>query len=128
MKKLKLPLVADTNQFNMQISHTKKFNAELYNAVDFVIVPETTGCTMQDNFFPTEKTVKCILMNKKFIPLASKGFLRNLKRYYMTEFNKDISHLTDWCDTSFDDITDLEKRTKMVVNIVAHEISKNNKS
>ena len=67
-------------------------------------------------------------MNKKFIPLASKGFLRNLKRYYMTEFNKDISHLTDWCDTSFDDITDLEKRTKMVVNIVAHEISKNNKS
>ena len=128
MKKLKLPLVADTNQFNMEISHTKKFNAELYSAVDFVIVPETTGCTMQDNFFPTEKTVKCILMNKKFIPLASKGFLRKLKRYYMTELNKDISHLTDWCDISFDDITDLEKRTIKVVNIVAHEISKNNKS
>ena len=128
MKKLKLPLVADTNQFNMEISHTKKFNAELYSAVDFVIVPETTGCTLDGNFFPTEKTVKCINLNKKFIPIASVGYLKKLKAYYKDNFDKDISHLTDWCDTSFDNITDLEKRIMMVVKTVAHEISKSNKS
>jgi len=128
MKKLKLPLVADINQFNIKVSHTKKFNAELYSAVDFVIVPETTGCTLDGNFFPTEKTVKCINLNKKFIPIASVGYLKKLKAYYKDNFDKDISHLTDWCDTSFDNITDLEKRIMMVVKTVAHEISKSNKS
>ena len=128
MKKLKLPLVADINQFNTKVSHTKKFNAELYSAVDFVIVPETTGCTLDGNFFPTEKTVKCINLNKKFIPIASVGYLKKLKAYYKDNFDKDISHLTDWCDTSFDNITDLEKRIMMVVKTVAHEISKSNKS
>jgi hypothetical protein len=128
IKKLKLPLVADTTQFNAEISHTKTFNAELYSAVDFVIVPETTGCTMNGNFFPTEKTVKCISLNKKFIPIASVGYLKNLKAYYKNNLDKDISHLTDWCDTSFDSIIELEKRTMMVVKNVANEISKCNKS
>lgn len=127
MKKLKLPLVVDTKQFNPKISHTKTFNAELYSAVEFVIVPETTGCTINGNFFPTEKTIKCINLNKKFIPVASKGFVRNLKNYYKNNFNKDISNLTDWCDTSFDELSSLEERIKRVVKVTANEISKYNK-
>ena len=128
LTQIKLPIIADTTQFNGEISHTKTFNAELYSAVDFVIVPETTGCTINGNFFPTEKTVKCINLNKKFIPIASVGYLKKLKAYYKDNFDKDISHLTDWCDTSFDNIIDLEKRIIMVVKNVANEISKCNKS
>jgi|TARA_B110000908_G_C10161808_1_gene406403 hypothetical protein len=124
LTQIKLPIIADVNKFDAKISWTKEFNAELYNAVDFVIVVETFGCTNSDDFFPTEKTAKCILMNKKFIPIASKGFLRKLKSYYTTEFNKDISHLTDWCDTSFDDLSSLEERVKRVVEVTRNEISK----
>lgn len=128
LKKMNLPLVADTTHFSYKISHTKEFNAALYNAVDFVIVPETTRCTMNGNFFPTEKTIKCINLNKKFIPIASKGFIKNLKKYYKDNFNKDISNLTDWCDTSFDDIISLEERIKRVVKRVANEISNYSKN
>jgi hypothetical protein len=127
LTQIKLPIIADTMQFNAEISHTKMFNAELYSAVDFVVVPETTGCTIHGNFFPTEKTVKCINLNKKFIPIASVRYLKKLKAYYKDNFDKDISHLTDWCDTSFDNITNLEKRTITVVKTIAYEISKCNK-
>lgn len=124
LKQIKLPIIADVNKFDGTISHTKVFNAWLYFAVDFVIVVETFGCTNSEDFFPTEKTSKCILMNKKFIPIASKGFLRKLKSYYMSEFNKDISHLTDWCDTSFDNESSLEERVKRVVEVSHNEINK----
>jgi hypothetical protein len=127
---IKLPLVADTAHFSAEISHTKQFNAGLYSAVDFVIVPETTGCAIDGEFFPTEKTTKCINLNKKFIPIASKSFIKNLKNYYKDKFDKDISNLTDWCDTSFDDVSSLEERIKKVVTVATNEISKcnNNKS
>lgn len=128
LTKIDLPLVADTSYFFDKISHTKEYNVALYNAVDFVIVPETHGCAIAGNFFPTEKTIKCINLNKKFIPVASKGFLKNLKKYYKDNFNKDISNLTDWCDTSFDDMISLEERIKRVVKIAANEISNYNKN
>jgi hypothetical protein len=128
LTQIELPLVADTTHFSAKLSHTKEFNAGLYSAVDFVIVPETPGCAIDGQFFPTEKTTKCINLNKKFIPIASKGFLKNLKNYYKDNFNKDISDLTDWCDTSFDSISSLEERTKKVAKIAANEISKCNKN
>ncbi len=81
LKQIQLPIVADDNLFGDNLSHTKDFNAELYDAVDFVVVPETYGCTNNDNFFPTEKTIKCILMNKKFIVVGNQYFLKNLKKY-----------------------------------------------
>jgi hypothetical protein len=127
LEQIQLPLVADIDYFNSALSHTKDFNADLYNAVDFVIVPETMGCVLHGHFFPTEKTIKCINLNKKFIPVASQGFLRKLKSYYMTKFNKDISNLTDWYDNSFDDHPSLEERISSVVKIAADEISKGNK-
>ena len=128
LTRIKLPLVADTTHFSAKISHTKKFNAQLYSAVDFVIVPETFGCAINGEFFPTEKTIKCINLNKKFIPIASKDFLKNLKKYYKDNFNKDISHLTDWCDTSFDNLPSLEERIKRVLEVVMNEISNYNKN
>jgi hypothetical protein len=122
LKQIKLPIVADANLFGDTLSHTKDFNAELYDAVDFVVVPETYGCTNNDNFFPTEKTIKCILMNKKFIVVGNQYFLKNLKKYYDTYHQYDISHLTDWCDTSYDALPTLEERIIQVVNIVKDNI------
>ena len=124
LMQLKLPLVADTIHFTSEISHTKLFNVELYSSVDFVIVPETLGCTEFGNFFPTEKTAKCINLNKRFIPIANKGFLKKLKEYYKKNFNKDISNLTDWCDTSFDEMSSLEERITQIVKITAAEVDK----
>lgn len=115
---LKLPLAIDCNVFTFKISHETNFNAEPYHAVDFVIVSETYGSAIDEEFFVTEKTAKCIILNKKFIPVASQNFLKNLKDYCKNNLNKDISHLTDWCDTSYDDISNLEDRIKKIIEIV----------
>ena len=122
LKKINLPLVADVSIFTSEVSHAREFNASLYDAVDFVIVPETLGSLHYGNFFATEKTIKCILTNKKFIPVASQFFLKKLKEYYKINLNKDISHLTDWCDTSYDEIENIEERIKKIVQIVHSHI------
>jgi hypothetical protein len=122
--KINLPLVADVSIFTSAISHAKEFNASLYNAVDFVIVPETAGNICQGEFFVTEKTIKCILTNKKFIAVACPFYLKKLKTYCYDKLNLDISPLTDWCDTSYDVITDTEDRIKKIVQIVYHQVMK----
>lgn len=123
IKHISLPITADVDKFSSVMSHSRSFNAQLYKAVDFAIVPETFGCTVNEEFFPTEKTAKCILMNKKIIPVGSQHFLKNLKNYYKRQFNEDISHLTDWCDTSYDDEPAVENRIKKVVELIASEVN-----
>lgn len=119
VSKIRLPLVVDSNVLDSKLSHERMFNASIYDSVDFVIVPETGGNVLQGEFFVTEKTIKCILMNKKFVAIASRFFIKKLKEYYMNNFSKDISHLTDWCDTSYDEIESLEERIEKVVEIVS---------
>jgi hypothetical protein len=118
MSKITLPLTVDQPLLTKDLSHSKSFNASLYAAVDFVIVPETKGSLTYNEFFVTEKTIKCILTNKKFIPIGSQYFLKNLKAYYKTKHNTDISNLVDWYDDSFDSVQTTEKRIEQIVNIV----------
>jgi hypothetical protein len=122
MSKIKLPLTVDQPLLTKYLSHSKLFNASLYAAVDFVIVPETGGSLTHNEFFVTEKTIKCILTNKKFIPVGSQYFLKNLKEYYLTQHNRDISALVNWYDDSFDSIQTTEKRIEQIVNIVKNTV------
>jgi len=117
MSKIAVPLTVDTEIFSRTVSHERNFNARIYDAVDFVVVAETH--LLSDDFFVTEKTIKCIVMNKKFIAVAGRFYIKKLKEYYLQNFSKDISHLTDWCDTSYDDIEALEDRITRVVEIVS---------
>jgi len=72
--------------------------------------------------FITEKTMKCVQQNKKFILFASSGSLSFIKNKVKLYLNKDITHLTDWCDTSYDNIKDKWERLDKIVNIVKDNI------
>ena len=125
LEKLSLPLTVDVNKLSKYVSHSRQFNGDIYKAVDFVIVLETNGNLSQNEFFITEKTIKCIVANQKFIVVACPHYLKNLKKYYSDNFNTDISELTDWCDTSYDEIDSAEDRIFKVIQIVRdHVINK----
>lgn len=124
LAKLNLPLTLDEPILNAKISHAKNFNANYYLASNFVIVTETS-MNNSSIFFVSEKTVKPILLNKKIIVLSHQHFIKNLKEYYRTKFNKDISHLTDWCNLAYDDEADTTTRIEMIVDEVKNQITKN---
>jgi hypothetical protein len=121
LNKIKLPLIVDEPNLSRSLSHKKTFNAVPYQAVNFVIVPETNGSLTYNEFFVTEKTIKCVLTNKKFIPVASQHFLKNLKEYYKL-LDTDISNLVDWYDNSFDILPSTEERIERIVEIVKNTI------
>jgi len=125
LSKLDLPLTLDEPILNAKVSHAKNFNADYYLASDFVIVPETS-MNNSGVFFVSEKTVKPILLNRKIIVLSHRHFIKNLKEYYRTKFNKDISHLTDWCNLAYDDEADITTRVEMIVDEVKNRITKTN--
>jgi hypothetical protein len=120
LSKITIPTILDVSEFNYTVSHTREFNADYYSAVDFVLVTESD---MRDNLlFITEKISKCILLDKKFIVLGSCGIIKYTKEQAKIHLGKDISHLTDWCDTSYDDIEDVWKRIGKVVEIINDEV------
>ena len=113
--------ILDTHNFNYSVSHMRDYNADYYGAVDFVVVPESD---IEEGIrFITEKTLKVIQQNKKFILLSSSGMLKETKRVYYDLYGIDISHLTDWCDTSYDDITDTLERTLKIKDIISNILS-----
>lgn len=118
---LNLPLNSslDVESLTFEVSHSLSFNREYYDLVDFVIVAETE-CD-NNRFFFTEKITKCILLNKRFLLLSSPNALLTLKSECQRYLNLDISHLTDWVDTSYDSEENLDKRIEMIVR----EVQKN---
>lgn len=121
LEKLSIPLTIDVNTLSYETSHSKNFLANYYQASDFAIVLETE---YDNNFFVTEKTIKCILCNKKFIVFACQGFIKKLKEYYLNKLGIDISHLTDWCDTSYDNEPNKILRAELIINEVIRQIEK----
>lgn len=111
LSKITLPLSLDVDIIDRETSHEQNFLGDYYKCVDYVIVCETI---VRDYFFITEKTIKAINMNKKILVLASKNFVSNIKTLYKDILNKDISHLTDWCDLSYDEYEGLERIEKMI--------------
>lgn len=120
LKKMGGNKVLDVSLFNHKISHSRDYDATYYDMVDFVVIMESD--VTNDRSFITEKTTKCVQQNKKFILLSSKGMLDKTKKEYLNYHNKDISHLTDWCDTSYDNIDDVWFRIDKIVKIIKNEI------
>ena len=121
LSKLPKKLVLDVNDLTHGISHTRFYNGDYYRVVDFVIVVESD--VSEGLHFITEKTMKCIQHDKKFILLASKGSLTNLKHDVKEHLNLDITHLTDWCDTSYDEISNIGDRLVKIISIVKDKIT-----
>lgn len=121
LEKIKSDLVLDSRKLTHKISHTRKYNSDYYDHVDFVIVCESDA-NRNVNFI-TEKTGKCIQQNKKFILLGSKGLLSYIRQQAKLHLNKDISPLIDWCDTSYDEIDNTWERVDKIVEIVRNEIN-----
>ena len=112
--------VLDVTSFNHKISHTREYDATYYDLVDFVLIMESD--VTNDRSFITEKTTKCVQQDKKFILLYSKGMLSKTKKEYQKYHGLDISHLTDWCDTSYDEIENVWYRIDKIVKIVKDEL------
>jgi len=122
LSKLPQKMTLDVNNLTHSISHTRTYNGDYYNFVDFVVVVESD--VREEIIFITEKTMKCIQQNKKFILFSTSGSLSFIKDQAQLHLNKDISHLTDWCDTSYDNITDTWERLDKVVSIIKDNIQK----
>ena len=121
LNEIKIPTILDVAKFDYNVSHSREFNADFYDAVDFVIVPEShinIYASKDAPLFITEKIGKCIRLDKKFILLGECGLLKYTKEQAKIHLGKDISHLTDWCDTSYDDIPDLWERIDKIIKIV----------
>lgn len=117
-------MVLDEEHWTFHPSHTRYYNGVLYKQVDFVVVCESD--LNQYRIFHTEKSTKPIQLNKKFILLNKAGALADLKQKFLKYHGRDISELTDWVDTSYDSIEDLNERMDCIVNLIAKE-TKNKK-
>lgn len=120
LSKLPSKMILDVQDLTHSISHGRKYNGDYYDSVNFVIVVESD--IREGMIFITEKTMKCVQQNKKFILFASSGSLSFIKNKVKLYLNKDITHLTDWCDTSYDNIKDKWERLDKIVNIVKDNI------
>jgi hypothetical protein len=115
-EKLPKKLILDTPIFSHKIAHDRKYCGDYFKAVDFVIVVESD---IKDGIlFITEKISKVIQHNKPFVLLGSKGLLKYTKKQTLKHLGIDISPLTDWCDTSYDDVDDVWQRVEMITKIV----------
>ena len=52
---------------------------------------------------------------------TSRNYIENLKAYYKDKLNTDISHLTDWCNTSYSKEQNTFKRAEKIIQIVKEE-------
>ena len=116
--------ILDCHSFNYTVSHSRRYNADFYASVEFVIVSESD--IGEGVRFITEKTLKAIQQNKKFILVSSVGMLKETKRVYKELFGVDISHLTDWCDTSYDDIDNDVERVLKIKDIISNILLNSN--
>lgn len=119
---LKHNLVLDVDKWKYKHSHNRYYNARPYRDVDFVIVFESDF--YQDIIFHTEKSTKPVQLNKKFILINKKGSLADLKQKFLKYHNRDISELTDWIDTSYDNIEDHNERFDYIIQILTQLVLK----
>jgi len=113
-------LLVDIPTFNYDISHSRVYNNVPYTSVDFVIVFESDLFT--DTIFHTEKPIKPIQLNKKFILIGNKGTLASLKRKVLDLYGRDISPLTDWVNIHYDSIEDINEKLKFIIEEIKQKI------
>jgi hypothetical protein len=120
-EKLPKKLTVDVEHFTFSVAHNRTYNRDYYDAVDFVVVNETDVDQNWGSIHITEKTGKCIQLDKKFIVLGPTGILQKVKKDAKIHLGKDISHLTDWCDISYDTIENVWERIDKIVDIIKKE-------
>ena len=109
----------DSKELTYSLSHETEYMSDYYLKSDFVVVCES-DVHNNKGLFITEKSVKAIQLNKKMIILGGKGFLSELERVYLEYMNKDITPLTRWCNTEYDEVEDLQER----IELIAKEIKR----
>jgi hypothetical protein len=119
-KQINKNLTLDEKVFHYNISHSRNYLAKYYNAVDFIIIPESD--IFSTRVFHTEKTTKAIQLNKKFLLLNTQGSIEDLKVTVNRLHNIDISHLTDWVDTTYDSTLNIDKKINTIVDIVEKQV------
>lgn len=103
---------------NIHNWHDGHPSMDLYNNSFFEIVTETL---YSDGYFITEKTTKPISCRMPFLLLSSPGYLKYLQSFGFKTFNGII-------DESYDQETDLEKRTDLLVGQVEKIINNGSKN
>lgn len=87
---------------------------DLYNSAYFNLVVETDH--RLDNFFVTEKTIKCLVTGIPFVVLSSANFLKGLHRLGFKTYS------TVW-DESYDTVLKFEDRVESIRELV-HDLGK----
>ena len=103
----KLPLIADTDRFN--INYALDLNNTLYDIYPVNLVTETLFFT--NAIFPSEKIFKPMLHGQIFLLAGAPGFLRQLREYGFKTFSPYI-------DETYDDIDDPVERGIELVRIL----------
>ena len=114
--------ILDTRKFTYEISHSRSYEKQYYDLVDFVIVLESD--VKSPVIFHTEKTTKPLQLNKKIVILNKQGALNDLKYKMQKIHNRDITNLTDWVDITYDSVTDIEEKIDLLIGIIEKECSK----
>lgn len=106
----KLPLILDTNQF--QINKAQHFFKEIYLESWVSVITETAYAEPNTSFF-SEKIFKPIRARHPFILVGTPGILKDLKKLGFKTFS-------EWWDESYDDITDPEERLDAICKLLKH--------
>lgn len=97
--------LSDTAFFT--VSHT--IPIDLYNSARFNLVVES-DIALQNNFFLTEKTLKCLITGIPFVLVGSPLFLQNLQQLGLSTYN-------DIWDESYDLEPDYIKRIDKIMDL-----------
>ena len=110
----------DSKELTYSLSHETEYMSDYYLKSDFVVVCES-DVRNNKGLFITEKSVKAIQLNKKMIILGGKGFLSELESVYLEYMDMDITPLTRWCNTKYDEVEDLQDRIELIVKEIKRQ-------
>lgn len=101
------PYISLSDEFFFTVSHT--IPIDLYNSARFNLVVES-DIALQNNFFLTEKTLKCLITGMPFVTVSTSGFLDHLRGLGFQTYS------SLW-DESYDDLTDYRARIDKIIEL-----------
>jgi len=128
LNKIQLPLLLDTDEFTFNIAHELNFVRDHFDACKFVVVVESNYANSHEVPALTEKVVKPIAVDKKFMILGQQGYTETLKSTLHKKEAWDGARwdsLTSWCDyKKYDNEADGWKRLELFVEELKIQIQK----
>ena len=124
-EKFRIPIFLDTKIFDIpnQVAKTIKIISEIKSIKYFTIHSLGSLEMLQSAQKAATNTnleflAVSVLTSWDKKNLEEVGITSEIKDQVKLHLNKDISHLTDWCDTSYDNVTDTWERLNKVVSII----------